>query len=99
MSVKDVDCKNCNVRNPGDRLNCYRCGSELAPATGSAAPWVKHPWDIEEPMCVRCGTLMSLNPGCEWDDDPDMNLCHDCALKVIRSLRQNAEVSRPAPKI
>lgn len=63
---------------------------------GSAVPaahWVRHPWDAEEPMCVRCGTGLSLLDGCEWDDDPGLNLCHDCALTVIREMRQNTKPS------
>ena len=52
--------------------------------TTSSRYWVKHEWDKEEPACVRCGHTMDLNDGCEWDDDYRMNLCHGCALTIIR---------------
>jgi len=69
--------------------NCGAASSSsFVPARGSAAWWVRVPWDIEEPMCVKCGHTMGLRDGCEWDDDPDMNLCHDCALDVIREMWQ-----------
>lgn len=63
--------------------------------------WVKNEWDSENPACVRCGATMGLNDGCEWDEDATMNLCHPCALDVIREMRQNAESSdlREQPKM
>jgi len=56
-----------------------------------AAWWASVPWDASEPLCVKCGHMMQLNDGCEWDDDADMNLCHSCALDVIREMRKTNE--------
>ena len=32
---------------------------------------------------------MTLNDGCEWDDNPTLNLCHHCALAVLRAMTPN----------
>lgn len=82
--------------------NCTVCGclfsdSELEGSVKHVCPegfreampaWVKHEWDPENPACVRCGATMFLLDGCEWEDDPAMNLCHSCALEVIREQRK-----------
>lgn len=54
------------------------------------AHWVRNEFDPEEPECVRCGTSMYLREMGEWDEQPEYNLCHDCALTVIHELRSNA---------
>jgi hypothetical protein len=60
----------------------------LASAHGWGA-WLCYEWDAEEPMCVRCGTGLSLNDGCEWSEIPEANLCHSCAIIVIEEMRPN----------
>jgi hypothetical protein len=32
--------------------------------------------------CFGCNATLSLREGCEWSEDPKLNLCHDCALKA-----------------
>lgn len=59
------------------------------PASDGSVSWVNHEWDSENPACVRCGATMCLNDGCEWDDDPSLNLCHDCALALLREMTPN----------
>ncbi len=56
-----------------------------------AAYWVKHPWDKNEPMCVKCSKSLSLRDGCEWNDDPDFNLCLDCTTDLLQTLMPVAE--------
>jgi hypothetical protein len=59
--------------------------SELAALSGSVLPWwVTRKWDAEVCECVRCGTTMRLNPDCEWDDDEEYNLCHNCSLELLK---------------
>lgn len=70
--------------------------SELAAPSGSVS-WVNYEWDSENPACVRCGATMCLNDGCEWDDDPSLNLCHDCALALLREMKPNDDSSDPRP--
>jgi hypothetical protein len=37
--------------------------------------------------CPSCNQAMSLRDGCEWDDDPALNICDDCAHKQLATLR------------
>lgn len=49
--------------------------------------WAKGEWDAEEPCCVRCFRVIDLRDGCEWSDFSELNLCPDCAIHVLESLR------------
>ena len=54
--------------------------------------WVTHPFDVEDPACVCCGTSLYLRDECEWDDDPDYNLCVECAITLLKQpTSQSAE--------
>lgn len=53
-------------------------------------------WDPDSPYCVSCGEPMQLNEGCEWHDDPTMNLCHPCALGELEDLRKPQSSTWPA---
>ena len=52
--------------------------------------WVKYTWDDQETCCVRCGHMIELYEGCEWSDDPALNMCHDCCLTTLREMRPNS---------
>lgn len=48
--------------------------------------WVKHPFNPDEPACVRCGKAMYLLESHEWDDDERLNLCSNCSSEIITAL-------------
>ena len=44
--------------------------------------------DFEQPECASCGATMALADNCEWDDDPEKNICHECAMKRLEKIRE-----------
>jgi hypothetical protein len=39
-----------------------------------------------DPMCQKCNTSMSLNPECEWPEDPRLWLCMSCMTDLAELL-------------
>lgn len=50
--------------------------------------WAKGEWDSEEPSCVRCHRVLSLRDEHEWSEYPELNLCDDCARRVLEQVRE-----------
>jgi hypothetical protein len=48
-------------------------------------------WLEQDLSCIKCHQGMSLNPGCEWPDDPRLLLCGDCAVDVLQLAIQELE--------
>lgn len=75
-------------------LYCLNCANDMAKSSLAQAPdwgaWAKHPWNVDEPACVRCGTGITLRDGCEWHDWPELNMCSDCLVTTLEELRPNA---------
>lgn len=48
--------------------------------------WYRHEWTPEDPACVRCGKMLLKRSGENWQEIPELNLCHFCAIDVIKEL-------------
>lgn len=60
-------------------------------------PTAELTFDPFEPACVRCHTSMSLLEGCEWHDDPRLNLCRDCMPIVLETATDELTRLEPLP--
>ena len=53
--------------------------------------WIRPDWSHEIDQCSACGTTMTLRTGCEWADEPELNVCDNCAHKHLEIAWQKLE--------
>ncbi len=86
-------CKICGIETDQPFHTCKR-PIELAPVSGSVVARLQaeargvdvDEWQEQDSSCLLCNAPMSLNPGCEWPDDPRLLLCWGCMSKVLAEL-------------
>lgn len=52
-------------------------------------------WMEQDSSCLLCNTLMGLNEGSEWPDDPRLLLCESCLSRVLSEQLEKLEPAAP----